>query len=147
MCLFGKDSALLCQGFERKYVWMPLDKESVIKPAEDSVRIESPQGELAAPITQTANPRSESPMSDTTPNTTTKPATNTDTPKKRVSRRKANQQDLAALIDQAVQFRSALHSLVQQSNTLVKALKQHKRQNKAIRSTLASLKQLQSLGV
>ena len=86
-------------------------------------------------------------MSDTTPNTTTKPATNTDTPKKRVSRRKANQQDLAALIDQAVQFRSALHSLVQQSNTLVKALKQHKRQNKAIRSTLASLKQLQSLGV
>jgi hypothetical protein len=64
-----------------------------------------------------------------------------------VSRRKANQQDLAALIDQAVQFRSALHTLVQQSNGLVKALKQHKRQSRAIQSTLASLKQLQSLGV
>jgi hypothetical protein len=31
----------------------------------------------------------------------------------KTSRRKAKQQDLAALIDQTVQFRSALHNLVQ----------------------------------
>jgi hypothetical protein len=36
---------------------------------------------------------------------------------------------------------------VQQSNGLVKALKQHRRQNKAIQTTLESLKQLKSLGV
>ena len=78
--------------------------------------------------------------------TTNKP-TATETPKKKVSRRKASPQEVTALIDQAVQFRSALHTLVQQSNGLVKALKQHRCQNKAIQSTLESLKQLKTLGV
>jgi hypothetical protein len=147
LCVYGKDSALRCQGFERKYVWMPLDGDGAIKPTDNVVRIESPQGEVAAPITQPTNPKSETPVSDPTSNTTVKATTTTDTPKKRVSRRKASQQEIGALIDQAVQFRSALHALVQQSNGLVKALKEHKRQSKAIQSTLASLKQLQNLGV
>ena len=60
---------------------------------------------------------------------------------------KAKQQDVAALIDQAIEFRSVLHGLVQQSNALVKALKQHRRQSKAVQQTLASLRQLKSLGV
>ena len=63
------------------------------------------------------------------------------------SRRKSGQQDLTGLIDQAVQFRTALHELMHQSTGLVKALKQHRRQNKAIQNTLASLKQLKTLGV
>ena len=56
-------------------------------------------------------------------------------------------QDIAALIDQAVEFRTALHNLMQQSTGLVKALKQHRRQSKAIQNTLASIKQLKTLGV
>lgn len=70
-----------------------------------------------------------------------------DSTTRKVSRRKANQQDLAALIDQAVQFRTNLHNLMQESSVLVKALKQHRRQNRAIQNTLDSLKQLKTLGV
>ncbi len=90
-------------------------------------------------------------MSEPTTNTTAKAASQRPGQDRhhgpKASRRKASQQDLAALIDQAVQFRTALHGLMQQSSGLVKALKQHRRQNKAIQNTLASLKQLKTLGV
>ena len=42
---------------------------------------------------------------------------------------------------------SALQNLVQQSSGLVKALKQHRRQSRAIQNTLESIKQLKMLGV
>ena len=49
---------------------------AAILPADDAVRIESPQGELAAPIPQPATPRKVPPMSEPTTNTTGKAATN-----------------------------------------------------------------------
>ena len=150
LSLYGDNSALLCQGFDRKFVWMPLEPGAAILPAEDAIRIESLQGELAAPISQPVTSKEVPPMSEPT-TTTAKAETNaqakTDTTNRKASRRKASQQDLAALIDQATEFRTALHTLVQQSNGLVKALKQHRRQSKAIQNTLASLKQLKTLGV
>jgi hypothetical protein len=151
LSLYGPDSALLCQSFDRKFVWMPLGQGAAIKPADDVVRIDSPQGEVAAPIPQTVTPRKAPAMSEPTTNTTAKAATNgqakTDTTSQKTSRRKGNQQDIAGLIDQAVKFRTSLHDLMHESSGLVKALKQHRRQNKAIQNTLASLKQLKTLGV
>ncbi len=151
LSLYGHDSALLCQTFDRKFVWMPLDKGAAIEPADDVIRIESPQGELAAPIPQPVTLKKAPTMSEPTTATTGKAASNgqakseTTTPK--VSRRKASQHDITGLIDQALKFRTALHDLMHQSTGLVKALKQHRRQSKAIQNTLASLKQLKTLGV
>jgi hypothetical protein len=148
LSLYGNDSKLFCQGFERKYVWMPLSGDAAIPPG-DAVRIESPQGEIAV-VPQLVTPKEVPPMSEPT-NTNGKADTNgqakPDTTAPKAPRRKASQQDIAGLIDQAVQFRTALHDLMQQSNGLVKALKQHRRQSKAIQNTLASIKQLKSLGV
>ncbi len=81
------------------------------------------------------------------PTTSNKATSQTDSTTQKGKRRKVTQQDLAALIDQAVQFRSALHGLMQQSTGLVKALKQHRRKNRAIENTLESLKNLKTLGV
>ncbi|MGO9110055.1 MAG: hypothetical protein ACLP9L_12555 [Thermoguttaceae bacterium] len=150
LCLYGVESPLVGFDDERKYIWMPLDAESAIPPADDAIRIESPEGEIAAIVTHPPTPRKAPPMSEST-NTNGHAATNgqtkTDTTNPKASRRKASQQDITGLIDQAVQFRTALHNLVQQSNGLVKALKQHRRQSRAIQNTLASLKQLKTLGV
>ncbi len=150
LSLYGDERALLCQAFDRKFLWMPLGAGSAIPPAEDAIRIESPPGELAAPIPNPATSKEVQPMSEPT-TTTAKAETNaqakTDTTNRKASRRKASQQDLATLIDQAAQFRTALHDLMQEANGLVKALKQHKRKNKAIQTTLDSLKQLKTLGV
>ena len=83
-------------------------------------------------------------MNEPTTNTIGKAETNGQA---KSGRRKASQQDFAGLIDQAVQFRTAVHGLMQQSGCLVKALKQHRRKSKAIQNTLDSIKQLKSLGV
>ena len=56
-------------------------------------------------------------------------------------------QDLAALIEEAEKLRNAAHDLTHQANGLVKALKQYRRQNRAIETTLASIRQLKGLGV
>ena len=61
--------------------------------------------------------------------------------------RKAERQDTAALIEQAEKLRTALHNLMHEANGLVKALKQHRRQSRAIQSTLESIRQLKGLGV
>ncbi len=66
---------------------------------------------------------------------------------RRTSNRKGGQQDIAGLIEQAEKFRTAAHDLTHQANELVKALKQHRRQNRAIECTLASIRQLKGLGV
>jgi hypothetical protein len=147
LCLTGDNSALLCQGFDRKFVWMPLEPGAAILPADDAVRIESPQGEIAAPIPQSVTPMKVPPMSEPTTNTTGKAASNgkaetseqakAETPK--VSRRKAALQDLAALIDDAEKLRTAAHVLVQ-------GLKQHRRQNKAVQQTIEQIRTLK-LGV
>ena len=61
--------------------------------------------------------------------------------------RKAELQDAAALIEQAEKLRTALHDLMFQASGLVKALRQHRRQSRAIQTTLASIRQLKGLGV
>jgi hypothetical protein len=155
LSLYGENAKLFCQGFERKFVWMPLGPGSSILPANDAVRIESPQGEIASPISEPVTPKEVPPMSVPTTTTTGKAASNgkaetqaqTEAKPRKAPSRKGSQQDIAALIDQAVKFRTALHDLMHESSGLVKALKQHRRQNKAIQNTLASLKQLKTLGV
>jgi uncharacterized tellurite resistance protein B-like protein len=66
---------------------------------------------------------------------------------RRTSKRKGAQQNIAGLIEQAEKFRAAAHDLTHQANDLVKALKQHRRQNRVIETTLASIRQIKGLGV
>ena len=76
LCIYGDQTALLCQAFDRKLVWMPLDPKAAIPPAEDAIRIESPQGELAARVSNPVKPRRTRSVSEPTTNTNGKAATN-----------------------------------------------------------------------
>lgn len=140
LCICGESSVMLGHDEHCRYVWMPLIAGSEIEPTKDALRIESPKGSPAAPVQQPTT--KETPMSEPT---TTKPET-TGQPRK-ISRRKAALQDLAALIQQAEQLRAAQREHLVQTNALLKGLKQHRRQNRAIQNTLESLKQLKTLGV
>ena len=96
-------------------------------------------------------------MSEPTTNTNGKTASNghavtngqasTNGQARKTSNRKAAQQDLAALIDEAEKIRAAANDLTHRMNGLVKLLKQHRRQNRVMETTLASIRQLQGLGV
>ena len=153
LCCYGLESPLAGVDAGRRYIWMPLAPKSAIPPAEDAVRIESPQGKLAAIVTEAVKPRKVPTMSETTTNTNGKAVgpveTNgkAETSSRKTSSRKAAQQDLAALIEQAEKLRTAAHDLMYQAGGLVKGLKQHRRQSRAIQNTLASLRTLKTLGV
>jgi hypothetical protein len=152
LCLYGKDSPLSGVGVDRRYVWSPLTSESAIPPAENAIRIISPEGEIATVATQPVKPRSVPTVSETTITTTNCQAASNghgqpQTVNGEPAGQKASRQDTGALIEQAIKFRSSLHDLMHEAGDLVKALKQHRRQSKAVETTLASLKQLQSLGV
>ena len=58
-----------------------------------------------------------------------------------------SQQDITALIDQAIKFRTAAHDLMHEAGELVKALKQHRRQSRAVQQTLDQIRTLKGLGV
>jgi hypothetical protein len=131
-------------------------RSSGIEPSKDATRIESPKvteatatSSLPPLLPQSKPERKTKTVIEPTSSTNNKPASNTSTKTEtggtRPLRRKQGQQDLAKLIDRAIKFRTALHDLLHESSDLVKALKQQRRQSKAIQNALTSISQVKSL--
>ena len=59
----------------------------------------------------------------------------------------SQQETTAGALDQATALRSALRDAVNQTSELIRALKREQKQSKLVRSTLASLKQIQTVDV
>ena len=55
--------------------------------------------------------------------------------------------DVESLIRQAEALRTSLRDTLLKTNALLKGLKQHRRQSRALRNTIDSLRQLKGLGV
>ena len=159
---FGTKVPVVCQDDHRQYGWALLEPESAIKPADDAIRIESPQAgtDRSTPIpypqrsTSTVSESSTNPNSNSNGHATSGSPTSanghtakTNGQARKVSSRKPGSNDSTALIEQAEKLRTAAHNLMHEASGLVKALKQHRRQSRAIQNTLASLKQLKTLGV
>jgi hypothetical protein len=141
---------LACVDDRRQYVWMPLDPESAIPPANNAIRI-VPGSNPETLVTHPPIERKVSPVPEPITNQNGNGHTSTNGHASRTNgqlcRAKTSQQDIVALIEQAEKLRTALHGLMCQAGGLVKALKQHRRQNRAVQNTLASLRQLKTLGV
>jgi DNA polymerase III sliding clamp (beta) subunit (PCNA family) len=161
LLLYGDTAALVCRDASRLYVWMPLDPESALKPAEDAIRIVSPaEGqETSATTTTITRKRRTPPVSEPTTNrngdTEAQPQTNgraktngqANGQARKPATRKSQQQDLAGLIEQGEALRAALRETLVKTNELLKGLKHHRRASRTLESTLASLRQLKTLGV
>ena len=91
--------------------------------------------------------------STTTPNGNGHATTNGTTPanghatKTNGQARKAERQDIAALIERAEKLHTMAHDLMHEASSLVKGLKQHRRTSRTLETTLASLRQIKGLGV
>jgi len=150
VCLYGAEAALLAHAGNRRLVWMPLEPGAAIEPAEGSVRIESPK--VAASASPPPKPKTErkvQPVSDTIANTSGHAQANGHAPRTngQVRKPKTSQHDIGSLIEQAVKLRTALHDRMQEAGELVKALKQHRRQSRAVQQTLDQIRTLKTLGV
>jgi hypothetical protein len=157
LLVYGNKVPVLCHDENRQYVWALLDPESAIVPAEDAIRILSSGANSEAPVTQPRTRRRVSPVPEpaTNPNgsaasngngQTNGHATKTNGQARR-NTPKVRQQDLAGLIQQAETLRTVLRETLVKTNELLKGLKRHRRQSRALESTIASLRQLKGLGV
>ena len=152
VCLYGADAALLAHGENRRLVWMPLEPGAAIEPVEGSLRIESPKAEASTAPSPPPKPQTErevQTVSDTIANTNGHAQASGQATKTNGQARKPKtaHHDIGALIEQAIKLRTALHDRMQEAGELVKALKQHRRQSRAVQQTLEQIRTLKTLGV
>ena len=146
--LFGPESPALCVDDRRRYLWMLLDKGSIIPRHDDPIRIapgprETPStSRRPRPVSPNHQPHppSEVSVSPTTQQEPVTAKTNGATTVKRGRSRPS-----ASAIEQATALRDAMRTVAAQAGELVRSLKQQRRQAKIVETTLASLKQLQKV--
>ncbi len=158
----GPKSPLVCRDERRAYVWMPLETDSAIGPCDEAIRIVSPPvASIDQPPPTHIEERNTKPVSEptTTPNTNQTCSKNGNGKAKTVSqsssngharkspRRPADQREITAIIEQAESIREALRGNLLKTNDLIKALKRHRHRSRIVANTLASLRQLKTIGV
>jgi hypothetical protein len=159
LSISGENTALACIDAERHYIFMPLNPEGAIPPAKNAIRIVSGQAQPDVPISTPPSQRSKSTVSKTTTTTNgngqpqaasqppaTEPAAKTNGQARRAPRN-TNREDIAGLIAQVEALRQSQREVLMKTNDLLKGLKRHRRTTRNIENTLASLRQLKTLGV
>lgn len=141
-------SPVVCRNGARTYGWQPLSAECVIEPSDSAVRIESAQPSTSPAPTSPPDPTSNAPKGKThvsasvkQPKTKPKaePATNGHITPDRTG---SSVTGLAALIKEAEAVHEELSGIRARSKRLMVALRKHRRHERLVASTLASLKEL-----
>jgi hypothetical protein len=133
------NSPVVCENNRHVYVWQPLDATAILSTADDAIRIDSTaDGEPIPPAKTdprpTTDPLREVPMSSKS-ETIRPDEPATETP----------DEVLGDPIHEAEALRSRIRELLVDAGRVVRSLKRQGRQAKLVRSTLASLKQLQAV--
>jgi hypothetical protein len=125
----GPDRPVTCRDTTRAFVWMPLDKAGVIPPGADAVRV-TPPGE-------------ETPKRPPPPERRTVPVP-TPSPNGRVpdAPQPPDRGGLNELLAEAEALRTLLADASARATRLLAALKQHRRQARAVEAAVSSLRQL-----
>jgi hypothetical protein len=168
MRLSAPERAILAIDGRRKYLWMPLSTEGALKPAKDSIRIESTS--TASEVSTTPSPRKRTRLAMAESSTTASAAEMTvpavaesaaaasqreagnngvatsPSQTRRTRVRRTNRQAVAGPIEQALALRDSLRESINKANELIRTLKRQRQHSKLVATTLASLKQLQQAG-
>jgi hypothetical protein len=148
MQVINADSPALWQDTQRKYVVMLLGKEGAIPPAKDALRMSSAGAKSEAvpsqPAQETAEPTTPPPSQAASRSAEPAPVQ-----RRRVHRngtpRPKSAESLGDLITEASNLRTSLRDVLLRSNQLVRALQRQRKQARLVRSTLASLRQLEDV--
>jgi len=140
----GSQSPVLCCDDRRKYVWAPLDPESAVAPDPEAMRTESSLAwaHTPKPRARTRKRKVAMPSPRSSENGQSKPKSR----RASAANGKAGHDDVTALIEQAEALKGSLRESLVKVSELISSLKQHRRQSKAVRSALASLRELQPTG-
>jgi hypothetical protein len=140
------DAPVVCRDAGRTYLWMPLDQGGAVPPAGDALRVSSAEPEKASapapPPSQPDNPRRRRTMPAPQNNgQAPRPAGPLPAPTPGAPQ----QSGLVALVEEAEAVRSLLREAYGRLGRLVAALKEQRKQSRAVQAAVASLRQLQQL--
>jgi len=142
---FGDEDKIVAHDDRRDYLWMPLSKDGIVKPSSDCLQIESPPGFGPRRTTKPRTPTPMPPMTNRIANqvsATTPPASDAPVARKR---RTIDKPGSVTTIDAAIALRSSLRDTLGKTNELIRSLKKEKKQQRLLKSTLASLNQLRTV--
>jgi len=129
----GRDANLV-------YVWAVPGEDGVIKLSKNAIRTESSDvGQQPSADSKPRTVRIRRTMSSSKQSINAQSSIRGDT------NGKSDTAGIAALIEQAETVKTSLSTAFTETKQLVAALKKHRQQSKALKSTLASLRQLQSV--
>jgi hypothetical protein len=129
------DKPLVCRADRRVYVWMPLDKNSVIPPGPNTQRINSSEG-LPPPVPSEPERRNDS-MPAPQPNDQAHENGRTG------SNIEPRLWTIAEVIAETETLRGLLHDASSRADRLLAALKHQRRRSRAVQQAMKSLKDLQ----
>ena len=149
LLVYGDKMPVLCQDERRQYLWALLAPDSAIKPADDTIRIESPSAGTTIPVNHPRTKRRLPPVPEPTANNGHAPSNGHAKANGQARNGAARKpgQDIDSLIRQAEALRTSLRDTLLKNNELLKGLKRHRRLNRSVQHTIASLRQLKGLGV
>ena len=133
--VFGAEAPVQCLDAERAYAWAVLNATDVVLPSAEAIRIES-AGEPAAVSASSLEPKPRRPMVQSTTSSNGNGSANA-----------SQEPDVGTetLVEQAEAVKESLRDSLSKVNELVAGLKRHRKQNKLVRTTLATLRQLQEV--
>ncbi|MCE9605495.1 MAG: hypothetical protein K8U03_11420 [Planctomycetia bacterium] len=155
--LFGPESPVLCVDDRRRFIWMLLDKASVIPRHDDPIRMapdvarrpsnhaKHAESDRSSALPRTSKPQpAEAPM--TVPiNKQVAASATAVTPNDAKPEKPARKSPATSTIEQAMALRDTLRNVARQAGELARSLKQQKRQARIVATTLASLNELQKV--
>lgn len=139
VCLYDPRSTVLCRDEHRSYVWMLLDPASAVAAEPEPVRIESP---VASGANRSSN---AAPVNRIKRRLRQVPEVSADAASNGTSHREKPVPISHSAVDPLVVLRDTLKSAVRQTNEAIRGLKRQKREHRLLKSTLASLRQLQGI--
>ena len=140
--LRSQEAPVCCRDEHRAYVWALLGKESILKPDENAVRIESPgpSASKRRPPRQVVVPAAQSPN---------EPAIHRPQRQVRQPQHTAPAEPPAGveLIATAQRLRQSLKAAASELGAVIAGLKEQQRQSRRLRAAVKSLKQVQAIDV
>jgi hypothetical protein len=135
------EAPLVCRDRLRTFAWQPLSEDSAIGPSDDVIRIESTLNDHPAPVHEHRPTKARTILNDPRPSNG-HATRNGATPDHPTPVENHAPDGLAALIREAEALHEALADARTRTGRLVVALRRHRKRERLVSSTLATLREL-----
>ncbi len=162
VCLHGAESPVVCRDEHRVYVWALLEADKALAPTNNMVSLTSPVSSVATiaqrhrvsaprrhhqPTERTPSRMSHNRIAATLAGSSPETTNGTARPVAEPNESADQSTSFGSVLHEAEAVKASLREAHSQVGHLIASLKRHRRQSKLMKTTLASIRQLQALDV